>query len=143
MAAYLQPGFDPTLPEQRLISAAAVVKGDVRVLDESVVDSTSLRFTTMVAVATADLEAGIFGVALEDGAANEEVLWGFEGSFRVQVNGPIALEDTLGGVNGQDYLDGTGANGKVIAKPLETNSSGQALKVCLVSGIHGFGNDNA
>lgn len=139
---YLQPGFDPTLPKQRMIATAAVTAGDVYVIDEAVVNSTSLRFTTMVqCAAAAELEHAVFGVALEDIAAGEEGLWGFKGVFDVLCAGTIALEDQLAGNPTNDSViaasPAANKNEKIIAKPLETGTA-TTLR-CLFNGVEGFG----
>jgi hypothetical protein len=131
--------FSSKAETRKMIATAAVTKGDVYSIDRSVVDATSLEFTTMHQSVAADDDSfgGVQGVALEDIAAGESGLWGFRGKFECLVNGAIALEDSLGIVTAQDYLDQAAATFKIIALPLEAQTGGLAL--CEFDGISGFG----
>lgn len=127
--------------------ATAITKGDVVAINEAVVDSDTNEFDTVKQPVTADLDAGIFAVALEDVAASAQGMFALRGRIEVRTNGAIALGDNLGPVNAQDYLDqvapGAAANAKVIGKPLETQASGENLTLCEFDGINGFGYVNA
>ena len=124
-----------------LTTDAAYSRGDIVAVDLGTVSD--YTFTTTDAVATADLEAGIFGVILEDVASGGTARVLFRGIVECETNGAIALGDTLGGVNAQTYLDQTGAAAKIIALPLETQASGVNLTHCMFNGVEGFAVDHA
>lgn len=147
MSVSLSPGLELDILDRRMVVDTGVTSeiGDIVCVDEAAIASG--KATIVDVPATADLESGLFGVVIDlldgAGAAGTEILVRFKGHVRAKTNGAIALADNLGAVNAQDYLDQTGAAAKIVAIPLETQSSGVNLTSVLFDGLAGFGTDVA
>ena len=128
--------------EYKMICTLAVSKGDIVVTDGTVDATTEVQDTVNVALpATADLDFGIFAVAMEDVAAAGTERFLFRGIFDAQTTGTPAIGVALAAADGVATLGAAGAATKVIAVALETGVA-TPTKV-MFNGIEGFGNNNA
>lgn len=130
-------------------AALTCAKGDVMMVDESIVDAAG-NFTTIIVPTTAQIQYGLFCVCLEaqaTAAGDVRVRWeGYVDICNVEGTTDIDAKDALIPVNAQRYLaDGTAATNaeKVIGKwPSGTayTTNAAALKPVMFSGVNGFGN---
>jgi len=134
-------------------AALTCAKGDVMMVDESIVDADH-DYTTIVVPTTAELQHGLFCVCLEAQAtAGGNVLVGWIGTFEVKVDGATDVDidagttsaDPLIAVNAaRNLADGDAATGaqKIIGKWVEGvdyTTAALALKWVMFDGINGFG----
>lgn len=138
--SHLAPGLDLEPVDREMISTNAVSKGDVVALTSTV--TSSGRFTTVVQPTTAQLESGIFGVALEDIAAGETGTIRFRGYVQALITGTPAALARVAANNTSDSLGVTGAAEKAIGIMTETGTNGN-LHLVLFDGLAGFGTDVA
>ena len=137
-------------------SGGALVIGDVVQLDmgqsatevdnarpgSSDTDGNNSAYNNVIDPATADLDGGLYGVALEAIADNA--------SGQIQMRGIVASVNVAGATVAGDYLIGTNASNqlsvatgtggeKIIAIAHEADTAN--IAECLFDGIHGFGSD--
>lgn len=137
-----------------LSASASTVEFGVYAVDETVVLSSTLggpHFTTMKAVATADLPAGYFGVAQRVITNGNIGLFRFSGVMKCRVKGEdgsgnaaISAGTLLAPSNGNNYLrkcaSGASNTGKAVGKALESLGSGSTDNIWVhFMGICGVG----
>jgi len=144
-------GMQTVVNESIMISTNAITAGDIVAVDEANFTATTgaTRIFDRVIqplVATTTLDVGMYGVAMADAAAEEEVLIRWSGKCQALHNGICTLEDLLAPITAQDYLDaaspGAAVNEKIVAKALET-TAGTGLVWVEFDGLGGFGQVNA
>lgn len=123
----------------KMISTSAVDPGDVVAVDGTVGSET--RFDTVKTPVTADLELGLFAVALETVAAGAQGMFRFRGMVKAQTASTPAVGAKLAAANGVTTIAASAAVTKVIAYALVTGTTVPTL--VMFNGIEGYGNDNA
>lgn len=131
-------------------TGGALAVGALVVMDEdnSATESTNSEigdpasgFAAAVVPATADLEAGIFGVVLQAAADDAQMLVRLRGNLDVMlVTGATALGDLLVAADGLTTVSVAGVPvAKVIAKARGTTAGAGSIAASF-NGIEGFGN---
>lgn len=121
----------------KMISTNAVVAGDLVVVDGTV--GTNVVFDTVKQPATADLDHGIFAVALETVATAGTGLFLFRGIVDGQTTGTPAVGAALAAANGADTFAASSTTNKILGFALVTGTTTPTS--ILFNGIEGFGND--
>jgi hypothetical protein len=119
---------------------SAIVAGDVLEIDPTTVDANTLAFTTAIAVAgTANLEIGLYCIALEDvaNATTAEGMFLVRGIAKALMQGATTAGDRLA-ADGGEALDIAVDTEKVIAIALE-GTAGATKASVYFNGIEGLG----
>jgi hypothetical protein len=106
------------------------------------VDATTDRYDTVGQPLTAELDLGIFAVALEDVAAGARGRFRFRGVVDALITGTPAVGAPVAANNASDAIGATSATEKVIGYMIELGVDA-TLKKVYFDGIAGFGTDEA
>lgn len=126
--------------DARMTSTNAVTKGDVVSVTTATVDSTTDRYDTVGQPVTAELEFGLFAVALEDVAAGGEGWFRFKGVVDALITGTPAVGAAVAAGNASDALGAIATNEKCLGYMIELGVDA-TLKKVYFDGIAGFGHN--
>ena len=130
-------GFCLETSDARMISTGACAKGDVVAVTEETVDSSGTKWTTVLRPVTADIETGIFAIAMEDVAATKTGWFRFRGTCEILLGATLEVGAELSVQSDAYKLYASTQDDKVVAKLLVAGDEDD-LCMAVFDGINGL-----
>ena len=135
-------GYDRRGATSRMLngSGGTALVGDVLTINETVIDATTLRWTTVHVPATTEVTNGITGVVVEGGASGAELKVQFNGIVKALIAANLTAGQDLGISNTNKSFNAVASAANAFAKLLVTTAAAPELAYVNLKGEGGWGN---